>query len=318
MGKIASFAGGALGTAVGGPLGGAIGASLGGTLGGIAGGQKKRTSATSESGINLADPTAFENFLAGGQQGQFSDLQRLVQAGPGQEDVTGGLGASRDLGALLQQLQSTSGLPTSGDISAAQGITGQLFQPQQVAFQQQLEQARTESDRRRAQLGRGAADPILAAKLAQEAARGQERIGAAQGAATQQLALQLPGQRLGFATQRASLLSGLGSQALQARTGLLGQGSQLLGQQQAFRLGTGTRFGSQAGSSGGGLGGAISGALAGAGAGLGAVGSFQQSGAFSNLLNSQAQQQQVGQISPTFATSANQAIPQFNPFGGSR
>lgn len=242
-------------------------------------------------------------------QEQFGGIQDLIGLGARGSDITAGREATLGVGDLLSQMQETSGLPTESDIGAAQGITSQLFQPQQVAFQQQLEDASIANTRQRAALGRSAADPILAAKLAQEAARGQERIGAAQGAATQQLAMQLPQQRLGFATQRASLLSGLGDQALQARVGLLGLGSQLLGQERQFRIATGERFTTGKQTSGGGLGGALTGALGGAGAGLSAFSSFGSSNALSGLMGAQAQSS--GGLFP----GANAAIPA-NPFAG--
>ena len=80
-----------------------------------------------------------------------------------------------------------------------------------------------------------------------------------QGSAAQQLALQLPGQRLGFASQRANVLGQLGSQAFQNRSSLASLGNQITNSERNFRLQTATRFNNrtQEGSLGQGLLGAV-------------------------------------------------------------
>jgi hypothetical protein len=79
--------------------------------------------------------------------------------------------------------------------------------------------------------------------------------------------MNLPGQRLSFAGQRADVLGALSNQAMQNRASLFGLGQSALGAEREFRLATATRTNSQSG--GGGVGGAIPGALGGAGIGAG-------------------------------------------------
>lgn len=206
---------------------------------------------------------------AGGVVGrQFKSLEELIGAGPGLQDVRAGLGAQRNLGAFLLQLQQSGGLPSQQDITQTTGLAGQLFQGRRAGLEQAFERQRIGASRRAAVSGRSATDPVLANQLAQSQIRQESLLGAQQQAFGTSLALQLPGQRLGFASQRAQVLGGLGQQGLTNRAALLGFGRQVLGQEQKFRLGRGQQ--------GGGLSGAIKGGFAGFGAGLSAANQLQQ------------------------------------------
>lgn len=142
-----------------------------------------------------------------------------------------------DLATLLKQMQQSGGLPNQQDISQSSDIVNQLFasqkQAQTSAFQDQL----TQANRAAAMSGRGVNDPVLRAKLAQEQTRQNAQLSANQGAATQQLALSLPGQRLGYATQASNALVGAGQNALNAYQNQYQTGAQA--QQQDY----GQRFG---------------------------------------------------------------------------
>lgn len=244
-----------------------------GALGGLFGGGGKSTSI----GLDLSDPSALENLLSGtgGQPGalqsQFQSLSDLVASGPGREDIQAGVESQRGLAALLAEMQETGGLPQQEDIQSGEAIARRLFGGQRTALEQQFEQQSIQASRQAAIAGRGGADPILQAKLAQEQSRQAALLEAQQGSAAQQLALSLPGQRLGFAGQRADVLTGLGQRALQNRLTLTQLGQSLLGQEREFRVRTATKNIQE----GGGLGQALSGAISGGIAGFGAMQSAQ-------------------------------------------
>ncbi len=237
----------------------------GGLLGAIAGGQRSRSRQTTESGVRLALESAEEKQFRETTAEQFGQLRGLVGAGPGQQDVQAGLGAQRDLAAMLQQLSQTGGLPGQQDISAARGLAADIFAPEQQAIRAGFGEQQQRTAQLAAQLGRPVNDPILQARLAQEQTRQLGALGARQTAFSAEQAQRLPLQRLGFAGQLADVRSGLASQALANRQTLLGMGQQLQQAERQFRLGTGTRFSTAEQQSGGGLGGAISGGLAGFG-----------------------------------------------------
>jgi len=250
----------------------AVGAAVAGgaIIGGIAGSQKKTSRTTS--GLNLDDPGELERLISGLQPGQLQSLIGLVGRGPGGQDVTAALQSQRGLAEQFRLASETGGLPGQEDISAAQGISGQLFAPQQLALQQSFEDQRTRSAQEAVRLGRPVTDPVLANLLARTQGRQTALLGARQGAVSQQIALNLPFQRLQLAQQGSQILGGLGTQAFQNRSAVLGLGSGLLGAERSFRIQTADRFGKT--TSGGGLGGALTGALGGAGAGLSAAGTF--------------------------------------------
>lgn len=158
-------------------------------------------------------------------QQNFQQLAGIVGEGPGQQDVLADLEARRSAA-------ERGGLAGEADITAARGFTEQLLAPQRIAQQQAFEQQLTQANQQAALTGRGANDPILRNRLAQEQLRSQERLGAQQTALTAQVGQQA-------AQQRLNLLGGLATQALQNRQILSQLGSGLLGQERAFRLATG-------------------------------------------------------------------------------
>ena len=248
-----------------------LAAGIGGLLGLLGGAAGSRTDQTQKSEVKVGAESELERLLRGQQQGQVSDLQNLVNLGPGAQDVTSSLGASRGLASALQQAASTSGLPTANDIQQAQGFASQMFAPQQEQLNQLFGDRSIEVARLSAQLGRPVNDPILQAKLAQGNAREQSLLGAQQGAFAAQQAQQMPFQRLQLQSQLADVQGGLASQAFSNRQAILNMGNTLAQQERQFRLDTATRTGTQSQTSGGGLGGAIGGLFAGVGGGLSAA-----------------------------------------------
>lgn len=237
---------------------------LSGIAGAVAGGQPNTSSQSF--GVQTAPESAWEKRVAGSQANQFGQLESLIGLGPGAQDVTAALGSQRDLASMLSAFSKGGFMPGEAEFAQARQFGGQVFAPQEVALRQSMEEARTQAGRQAALMGRGGADPILQAKLAQQQMQGQERLSAQRGAYEAQFALGLPQQRLDYASQLAQVRGGLATQAMQNRQTLLGLGNQLRQQERDWRLQTATR--TQSTSSGGGLAGAISGAMSGFGGGL--------------------------------------------------
>lgn len=233
------------------------GAGLGALLGSMAGGQGQsssvRTDVMPEGTTGVLGRKSIESL--------FPELQQLMQASAGQQDVAAGLQAQRGYGDVLAQYAQGGFLPTQADFATANQFAQQALAPQQVAMQQAFEGEQQRTAQLAAQLGRPVNDPILQAKLAQEQMRGQERLGASQAALSSEFAQKLPMQRLQFTGQLADVRSQLASQAMANRQALIGLGSQLQQADQSFRMGTATKSQSQSGGTGG-----LMGAIAGAGA----------------------------------------------------
>lgn len=294
--------------------GGALAA--GGLIAGLSDETTRTTSRVLTDPVGARERGAFgQADLRFGQLGQFADI------GPGGQDITAALGAQRGLAEQFRQAGISGGLPTAGDIGATRGIAEQLFAPEQVALQQSFERQRQEGRRTAGRLGRQINDPVLLAKLAQQETQAGERFEARRGSVAQQLALQQPERRLGFAQQAAGIQSGLATQAFRNRAALLGIGQQIGQGERQFRLQTATRTGEnvQEGS----LAQGISGALGGFGQGLGLASGFGGLGgggggggggfgqSFSQSLGAvPLPNVQFGQSAPGF-----QALPQ-QAFGG--
>lgn len=231
--------------------------------GGIAGAMDKKTS----SRLNVGDASAMENAASGGISSDYNTLRGYADAGPGASDIAAGTGATRDLASLLEQFSKTGGIPGAGDITSARSLAGGLMQGQRMSLQQNFMDQETAANRNAAISGRGLNDPVLRNKLMQEQTRQQMMLDANEGSLSQQLALQMPGQKLGYASQRANVLQGLASQAMSNRQALLSMGEGIQSNERNFRIATATKENIQHG----GVGGAISGGLAGAGAGMSAV-----------------------------------------------
>lgn len=237
------------------PAVGAIGAIASGvsTVGGaVAGALGDNTSQSFGPG------TALEGQAAGvtGQQLTFLSGQGIKNLDTRQSE----------LDALLAQLRESGGLPSGTDIRQARAASENLFQGQRNALQDQFRQQSVEARQRGAQLGRSSADPVFTASLAESQGQQLGQLEANRGSLEQQLALQLPQQRLAFEQQRF----GLAEQAFKNRSALAQLGNQISVGQQNLRT--------QNRHSGGGLGGAISGAIGGLGAGRKLIQGFNSLG----------------------------------------
>lgn len=251
-----------------------FGAALGiggALLGGIAGSQGRDKSETTTR--NLAAASKEETAAGQTAYDNLNQLQDLVNAGPGQEQVANGLSAQNQLAAMLQQYMQSGGVPTQAQTGQANQYAQQAFQGQQNSLNNTFEDQRIASSRNSARMGRSSIDPVLQNKLLQEQSRQQGQLAADQGSFASQYAQQIGQNQLGYANQFAQVQSGLASQAMANRQALLGLGSQLRDSDRNFRAGTATTTTSQAG--GGGLAGAITGIIGGAGAGMGAASSFK-------------------------------------------
>jgi len=248
-----------------------------GGIAAIAGSQKdekKTTTSTAyDHNVELKPPSALQQQAEAGLSKSYGELQGMVDAGPGQSDVTAGTNASRGFAEMLQQYSQQGGnLPTAQDMASSQGIAENLFSPQRLAMQNAFSDQSIQANRQAALLGRSTNDPILQAKLAQEQTRQSAMLQAHQGAFSQNFALQQPGQRLNFAGQRASILGGLATQAMSNRQSLAAMGQNILSNQQQFQLATARRHGTGSSTSttesGGGVKGALNAAIGGFGAGM--------------------------------------------------
>jgi len=238
----------------------------GALLGGIAGGQRQSSTQSQSSSVNAGYATREEADATKAISSNFSNLQKMVDLGPGNSDITAGLNSQRDLAAMLEQYSKGGYAPTAQDMETAKAQTA----PQQVALEQQMRSIREQAARQQALAGRGPTDFVFNNKLNQNQLDLTQQLAAQQSA----IAAQQPFQRLGFAENLAQIRSGLATQAMQNRQAILGLGSQIQSAERNFRLGTASRSGSQTTESGGGLQGTINGALAGAGAGFGLANMF--------------------------------------------
>jgi hypothetical protein len=262
---ISSLAGGAAG----------IAAAAAPVVGGVINGLSDK-STTTRSGINMAPASAMENAASAGMMQDYSAMRGMVDAGPGASDVTAGTNSARDLASMLGQYQQSGGMPGAQDITQANTAAGGLFQGQRMALKQNFMDQETQNAQNAAVMGRGMNDPVLRNKLMQEQTRQQMQLDANQGSLSQQLAMAMPGQRLGYATQKTNVLQGLASQAMSNRQALLAMGEGMQTNERNFRLQSGERYGEQ--TQKGSIGGAIAGGLAGLGAGLSAASGFQSGG----------------------------------------
>lgn len=273
-------------------------AAVMGGLGAIAGGQGSQSSQTTTR--NLAPESELERQIAGMQPGQLGALSGMVNAGPGQADVTTGLNSQRGLAAMLQQYAQGGYMPTEADTAQARQYASTQMQPQQVALQQAFEEQNQRAAQLASQLGRPVNDPIIQARLAQEQMRQGAQLSAQEGAMASQFAMQMPQQRLGYTAQLADVNANLASQAMANRQALLSMGSQLQNAERNWRLGSSTSTTTQTG--GGGLAGAISGGLAGFGSGMGIANMFGGGTASQPAAGGLSAQAQAYNALPNFST----------------
>lgn len=251
-----------------------------GLVGAIAGGSGTPQSVNSQSGLNLNQSSQFQNGLQNNLGSTFGDYSNLVDQGPGQQSVTNANSSAASLSQMLQQYAQSGGLPNQQQIGTANQFAQQMYAPQQQSLQQNFLNSQYQTNQQSAAMGRGTDDPILTARLQNGYNQQQQQLNSQQGAYASNMALALPQQQLGYATQNNQLMQGLASQAMQNRSALLGMGSGLLGQQMNYQLGTSSKYNNANASQGGGLGGVINGGIAGFGQGMG----------YANML-SQGQQQ---------------------------
>lgn len=247
--------------------------------GGVAGAIGKKSEGEASQGLNLSDPTALEGKAGAITSGNLGQMEDLTEAGPGTYDVKNSLGASRSLAEMLQHYQQTGGAPEQDDIKTGNSLAAQLFAPQHEQLRQGFTDQGYMAGQQAAAMGRDPNDPVLQAKLRTGFMNNEATLNSQQGAFGTNYAMNLPGQRLGYANQRANLLGGLATQAMNNRAAMLGYGSQVLGAERNFRVATADHWGNQKETSGGGLGGALSGAISGAGAGFSIAGGMGAFGA---------------------------------------
>lgn len=253
-------------------MGGAVAAIGGAVLGGVAGSQKdkasKETISSQESRLVAAPETEQERQAREMAFRSVQDLEKRLQA----------LEASPVISNLDRLLSELGAPPTASRIAQAEQYAQQVFAPRREALAQAMEQQTAQASQRAAQLGRSIADPILAAKLAQEQIRQQSMLSAEQSSLAAQEAINAPARQ--FQAQLSGI-GGLSAQAIQNRQAVYSLGSDFATNLQQFRLATGTQYGSGrqnvVSTSGGGLKGAITGAMGGAAMGIGmgqALGGF--------------------------------------------
>lgn len=254
-------------------------AAIGGALvGGVAGAFGKNSSQSTVSSVDAGPATAFENLGQQGWQNAFQQLGGMVNAGPGRQDVTNVYQAQKDLASTYQQYANGGFLPNAQDNATANNFAAAQFAPQQAQLNQTFLDQTQQANRAAAAMGASANDPILAAKLRTAQSQQQTLLNAQQGAFGSQMAMQMPGQRLGYQQAYAGALSGLATQAMANRQALAAMGEGIMQNQQNYRLQTATRTSNHNTSSGGGIGGAITGAIGGAGMGMSAYSSFANLG----------------------------------------
>lgn len=281
----------------------ALALGLGGAaLGGIAGAVGGDSTKTQRSRLILDPEGELERLGREGVTQDFRTLRQLTDAGPGVGDVRTGLQAQRSFAEQLAAAQRTGGFAQEQDVQQAQNFASQIFAPQRLAAQRQLEDFQQGAARRAALMGRSQTDPILQARLASQQGDLMAMLEAQQGAFTAQQAQNAVGRRLDFGAQRANVLGGLASQAMQNRAALLNTGSQLLANERNFRIATGARETTQEKDVGFGdrLSGALTGILGGFGMGQGAASSF--------LANRQREKNLNANI-PTSIPSAPTSVP---------
>jgi hypothetical protein len=248
-------------------VGTALAIGAGALLGGVAGAIPSKSSSNSSSGVIVGASSDNENAATDAVGKSFGQLQSMVNAGPGQSDVTAAQDNNKSLANMLGQYAATGGQPTAADIQTAQTTSGQLFQGQQTALNQSFTDQSIDANRQAAMQGRDMNDPVLAAKLATEQVRQQQQLSANQGSFAQQYAMQQPQQRLGYAQAQNGMLNGLATQAMANRQAIASMGSSIQGNERNWRLRTAGHYGNTTSTSGGGLGGALTGLIGGAGIG---------------------------------------------------
>lgn len=256
--------------------GAAIAIGAGALIGGIAGSQKDKveSSTKSESGVTLGSETDLEKQGTRMTGEGLSALEEMVNAGPGQADVSAAYNQTNSLASLLNDFSKTGGAPGQQDILQSQENANLQFAPYQLAIDQSFKEEQLRAKQMAAQLGRPVNDPYIQTMLSKEKMNQQAMLGAQKGAFMNQDARGTAMNRLGFTSQLTDVRNGLASQAMANRQALLSLGQGVQQSERNFRLGTATRWGTQTGeqTSGGGASGGLMGGLMGAGSMAGIMG----------------------------------------------
>lgn len=275
-------------------------------IGGIAGGKKDKSTATSTSSnvseVITAPESDEEKRARALQLESMNSLDarlKSIEASP----------VLNNLDRLLAELGSA---PSQERMAQAQRFTQDVFAPQKEALSQAFDEQNVNFARRAAQQGRSSADPILAAKLAQEQIRQQNMMAAEQRAFAAQEAINAPARQ--FQNQLGAL-GGLSQQAIQNRQAVFSLGSDFANSLQNYRVATATRTGTSSGTqtqeSGGGFKGVLTGALGGAAAG---VGMANAGGLFGNFNSASTSLPSSGSM-PSVGSSFGMRGPQRFNFG---
>lgn len=244
-------------------MGGVVGGIAGAVLGGVAGSQKDKASvSSSSSNVNtvLVDTAGAQETAA--QDTAFKQIDALNKRLLSLESSP----VLNNLDRLMAELGQS---PSAERIQQAQAFAQNVYAPQQESLQQAFQDQQVNFAQRAAQMGRSSADPILAAKLAQEQIRQQKMLEAEKTNLTAQESINAPLRQF---QNQLSALGGLSQQAIQNRQAVFGLGSDFANTMMNYRLATATRTGTtnetRTSVSGGGLKGVLTGAFGGAQSGF--------------------------------------------------
>lgn len=214
------------------------------------------------------------------KEGQTAQMSHIEVDAAGEQETKArdsAFNAQQDLDARLKQLENSPAIqnlekllqemgsgPSAERIASSNKFASDMFAGQQTALNQSMDDQRVQYANQAAQMGRSSADPILAAKLAQEQVRQQARLSSEQGSFAANEAMNGASRQFG---QQLSGLTGLSQNAIQNRQAVFSLGSEFANTQMNYRLQTARRYGSgtstEVGTSGGGLKGAMTGGMAG-------------------------------------------------------
>jgi hypothetical protein len=164
------------------------------------------------------------------------ELEKMNKAGAGAKDVSKATDSQRAFADLLGKYAKGGFLPTSSDISTANSQANALFGGQRAAMQNSFIGQTQQANQLASRLGRSTNDPILQAQLRGQMFQQENLLAGQQGAMAQDLAMQMPMQRLQFASSQNDVLSQLASQAFQNRQALAGIGTNIRAMENNVRV----------------------------------------------------------------------------------
>lgn len=264
------------------------------------------TSTSSESWLRMDPMSSLEQSATERMRDNYTGFSEDMAKSFNGEDVARGAQSSRDYATLLEQFKNGGFLPSTEDFDTANKFTNNAFAAQQTGLEQMFEDQTTQANRQAALMGRSQNDPVLRAKLAQEQMRQQQMLNSQKTAASSEFALQLPGQRLGYAGQLADVRNQLASQAMMNRQALLSLGSQIQSGERNWRFNTAVRVGQQHNT------GAGTSFLGGASQVAGVVGNFMSAiGGDNNNVSPDGEQKQDGGSKSSDGGNAMKAMSLF-------